>query len=106
MARSYFKEWRKHRHLTQDQVVNRLAAFEDPKLPQTAASLSRIETGKQIYTERILEALAEVYQCDAHELLGRNPLKEGQVIQLPAFLSESQVRQINVIVEALIKEAG
>lgn len=105
MAASYLKQWRKHRHLTQDQVVGRLEAFDDPLLPQTAASLSRIENGKQIYTQRTLEALADIYSCEAHELLGRNPEKAGEVIDMLARLSESQMRQITVILEALVKDA-
>ena len=106
MAQTYFKQWRKHRNLTQEDVLNRLAVFEDDKLPQTGASLSRIENGKQIYTQRTLEALAEIYQCEPHELLGRNPEKEGQVIDLLARLSESQARQVRVMIEALVRDAG
>jgi transcriptional regulator with XRE-family HTH domain len=106
MAQTYFKEWRKHRHLTQEDVINRLAAFDDPLLPQTGASLSRIENGKQIYTQRTWEALAEVYACEPHELLGRNPTKEGLVIDLLARLSESQARQVRVMIEALVRDAG
>jgi len=106
MAASYLKEWRKHRHLTQDQVIDRLVSFDDPLLPQTAASLSRIENGKQIYTQRTLEALADIYSCEPHELIGRNPTKEGQVIDMLARLSESQMRQITVILEALVRDAG
>lgn len=106
MAQTYLKEWRKHRNLTQEAVLNRLAVFEDDKLPQTGASLSRIENGKQIYTQRTLEALAEIYQCEPHDLLGRNPAKEGQVIDLLARLSESQARQVRVMIEALVRDAG
>ena len=43
MAGPYFKEWRKFRQLTQEQVLGRLNALDDPELPGTAASLSRIE---------------------------------------------------------------
>lgn len=106
MAASYLKEWRKHRHLTQDQVVDRLAALDDPMLPATAASLSRVENGKQIYTQRLLEALADIYVCEPHELLGHNPFKEGQVIDLLARLSDSQARQVRVMIEALVADAG
>lgn len=57
MAGPYFKEWRKHRGYTQDQVVDRLAELDDPNLPATGASLSRLENGKQPYSQRIVEAL-------------------------------------------------
>lgn len=106
MAHPYLKHWRKHRHYTQDQVVDRLAAFDDPNLPQTTASLSRIENGKQPYSQRIIEALAEIYQCEPHELIGRNPEVAGDVIDMLFKLSESQRRQIHVIIEAISREAG
>lgn len=83
MARHpYLKEWRKYRHLTQEQVVDRLAALDDPMIPQTAASLSRLENGKQPYTQRSLEALADIYQCAPGDLLERNPEKAGEVVDL------------------------
>ena len=69
----YLREWRKHRSLTQEQVIDRLIAQDNAQLPQTSASLSRLETGKQPYGERILEALAEIYQCKPWELIGRTP---------------------------------
>lgn len=106
MASSYFKQWRKFRHFTQDQVVDRLAAFDDPQLPQTAASLSRIENGKQPYSQRIIEALADIYQCEPHELIGRNPEVAGEVIDLLGRLDEAQRRQVKVIIEAIANEAG
>lgn len=106
MAGPYLKEWRKHRHLTQDQVVDRLAAFEDPLMPQTSASLSRLENGKQPYGQRILEALADIYQCEPDHLIGRDPTKEGEVIDLWARLTEQQRRQARAVIEALQSEAG
>lgn len=106
MTETYLKEWRKHRALTQDQVVDRLAAFDDPLLPATAASLSRLENGKQPYGQRILEALADIYNCEPDHLIGRNPSKEGEVIDLWSRLTESQRRQATVVIEALGKESA
>lgn len=104
MARTYLREWRTHRGLTQEQVLDRLAVFEDDKIPRTAASLSRIERGEQIYTQRILEALADVYKVEEPGwLLSRNPLKEGEVIDLWAKLTERDREQARVIIEALSK---
>lgn len=104
MAGPYFKAWRKHRHLTQEQVVDRLAAMDDPLIPQTSASLSRLENGKQTYTQRILEALAEVYQCEPDHLLGRDPSKEGELIDLMALLDERQRRQALAVIDAIRRE--
>jgi len=106
MARHYLKQWRKHRELTQDQVVDRLEMFDDPLLPGTAASLSRLENGKQPYGERILEALAEIYQCEPDHLIGRDPTKAGEVIDLWGRLTAQQRRQAMAVIEALRTEAG
>lgn len=106
MAGPYFKQWRKHRHLTQEQVIERLASLDDPLIPQTAASLSRVENGKQPYTQRIVEALADVYQCEPDHIIGRDPTKEGEVIDLWARLDEQQRRQARAVIEALQKDTG
>lgn len=101
MAKHYLKEWRKHRDLTQEQVVDRLALLDDPMLPTTAASLSRLENGKQPYGERILEALAEIYQCEPDHLIGRDPSKAGEVIDLWGRLTLQQQAQARAVIEAL-----
>lgn len=106
MAGPYFKQWRKHRGLTQEQVIDRLAAMDDPLIPQTTASLSRLENGKQPYTQRSLEALAEVYQCEPDQLLGRDPTKEGEVIDLVAQLTERQRRQALAVIDAIRRESA
>lgn len=106
MAGPYLKEWRKHRHLTQEQVVNRLAAFDDPLLPQTTASLSRLENGKQPYGQRILEALAEIYDCDADHLIGRNPKMEGEVLDFFRGMPMEERKRALAVLEALRASAG
>lgn len=106
MAGPYLKEWRKHRHLTQDQVVDRLVSMDDPHLPQTAASLSRLENGKQPYGQRILEALADIYQCEPDHLIGRDPSKAGEIIDLWQRMTLEQRNRASAVIEALNKEAG
>lgn len=99
--RTYLKEWRKYRHLTQDQVIDRLVIHEDDLLPKTAASLSRIENGKQPYSQRILEALSDIYSCEPWELLGRNPQKESKVVDMVARLDAVRQKQIEAFIIAL-----
>jgi transcriptional regulator with XRE-family HTH domain len=83
--------------------MDRIAAFDDPKLPRTEVSLSRVETGQQIYTERLLMALAEVYQVEPWELLTRNPFKDGQIFDLLPRLNEKQMERATALIEALLK---
>lgn len=102
-GRIYLREWRKKRGLTQEQVVHRLELLEDPAMPKTAASLSRLENGKQPYSQRVLEALAFIYDCEAWELIGRHPDKDGRVIDLVAIMDERQRAQAITILEAILR---
>lgn len=63
--RTFFKEWRVYRGLSQEQVADRLET--------SVASISRIESGTQPYTQDVLEALAEALGTDPASLLMRNP---------------------------------
>lgn len=101
---TYLREWRKYRGMTQDQVVDRLAVLEDPNIPSTAASLSRLENGKQPYGQRVLEALAAIYDCEPDELLGHDPFKEGRVIDFVRHLDERKQAQALAILRALSEE--
>ena len=98
---TYLKQWRRHLHLTQAQVADRLSHLDDPKLPTTAASLSRIETGRQPYSQRILEALAELYAVSPADLLGRDPTKDGRIYDLVARMNPVQRAQAGQVLEAL-----
>lgn len=98
--KTFLREWRAYRGLTQDQVVDRLAILDDPHVPTTAASLSRLENGKQPYSQRSLEALAQVYECDPDELLGRDPFKEGRVIDFMKHLDSAHQAQALAILAA------
>lgn len=63
--RTFFKEWRLHRGLSQEQLADRLET--------SVASISRIESGSQPYTQDVLEALADALMTDPASLLMRNP---------------------------------
>jgi transcriptional regulator with XRE-family HTH domain len=75
---SYLKEWRKFRGLTQREVVARLVAREVNDTPATEASLSRLETGRQPYSQPIMEALSEIYGISVGQLIDINPLEPTQ----------------------------
>lgn len=104
--RIYLKEWRKAAHKTQAQVVAALEAMEDPNLPTTEASLSRLENGKQPYSERVLLALADIYGCEPWELIGRNPKKEGLVIDMVRHLNEREQEKVRAYIEGMRASGG
>jgi transcriptional regulator with XRE-family HTH domain len=81
----FFRQWRKFRNLSLEQVTERikeLAAARYPtesekkafrRIGATHGNLSRIERGLVPYNELLLELLAETYQTDKASLLMRNP---------------------------------
>jgi transcriptional regulator with XRE-family HTH domain len=95
------RPWREYRRLTQEQVVARLEIHEDPKLPTSRAQLSKMENGKSPYSQRLLEALAEIYDCDAWELLARNPFKEGEVVYLSTRLTDADKERAKAYIDGL-----
>lgn len=64
-SRTFFREWREHRSLTQQDAAERLEI--DP------ATLSRLENGKSPYNQDTLERMALSYGCDPEDLLAINP---------------------------------
>lgn len=104
--KTYLREWRRFRGLTQDQVVDRLAVLDDPHIPTTAASLSRLENGKQPYSQRSLEALAQVYECEPDQLLGHDPFKEGDVIDFVRHLDSALQAQALAVLKALTQSVA
>lgn len=80
--RHYVREWRKFRGLTQEQLADRLDV--------ATSTISQLETGKQGYSQAILEALAEALACQPADLLRRDPNKEGEVVDLFDGLSDDR----------------
>lgn len=63
--RTFIAQWRKYRGLSQEALAERLET--------TKASISRIETGLQPYSQDFLEAVAYQLQCEPVDLLIRDP---------------------------------
>lgn len=66
--RIYFKEWRKYRGLTQQQVADALGS--------SSGYVSDLENQKRRYNQDHLEALAELFGCATADLLAVNPLED------------------------------
>lgn len=77
LRKTYFKEWREHRGLTQDQVADRIGT--------TKTRVSNKENRKEPYDQFYLEALAQALNTDPASLLMRNPNDD----QAPWSLLES-----------------
>lgn len=66
-------------------------------------SLGRIETGKQPYSQPILEAAAKALGVSVAMLLEGDPEKDGEIIELVHRLSPEKRRQAKAILEAFSK---
>lgn len=75
----FFRAWRKHRRLTQEQVAERVGL--------AVSSISQIESGKQGFTERTLASFAAALDVTAGDLLSRDPRTAGDP-EFPAWASE------------------
>ena len=87
--------------MTQAAVVAQLE-YMGGDLPKTAASLSRLENGKQPYSQPVLEALGEIYQTEPSHLIDRNPKMEGEVIDFLSRLDAQAQQQVLAIAKAVI----
>lgn len=95
--RHFIKEWRKHRGLTMDRLADRLDISK--------ATLSRIESGRQPYTQDTLEALADALSCEPADLIMRDPTAAGAIWSLWDRATPAQRQQIESVVRALVEAA-
>jgi transcriptional regulator with XRE-family HTH domain len=65
LSRTFLKEWRDYRGLTQEQAAERLNV--------SRTLLSKIENAKSPYSQGFMEAAAEAYRCEVADLIMRDP---------------------------------
>jgi transcriptional regulator with XRE-family HTH domain len=111
---NYVKDWRRHKGLSQKELVARLIELagegtpDDPELriPTTEASLSRIENAKQNFNMATLQALAKALDVDEPGwLLDRKPGPGAQVIYLWDHLSIGDQEKARAVLEAMFGTA-
>jgi transcriptional regulator with XRE-family HTH domain len=101
MARkpTYIRAWREEKGFTLDQMVGRLAELG---VDTTAASLSRIERGKQPYSQDIIEAIAEALSVTMSHLTERNPkLPPAKIISILDHLNIQEVQRAEDVLRAM-----
>lgn len=94
--RTFLRQWREFRNLTLEQASSRF--------DMSPAQLSRIETGKQPYTQDFLELAAEAYMVpDVASLLMRDPSDPEAIWSIWDQARPAERRQIIALVMALLK---
>lgn len=90
---TFIKDWRKHRHLTQEQLGERLGLAQ--------ATVARIERGEINYTQPVLEALADALNCDPWVLIWRPPGAQDKLRDVLAELDPDTQKRALTVIQAL-----
>lgn len=97
-ATHFIREWRKHRHLTQEQLAERIDV--------TSGTISQLENGLINYTQPTLEALAYALSCSPGDLLSTDPSKDGEVVDLLRLIREKDLATVRAILNGLPSRTG
>lgn len=99
-GKTFIKEWREFRGLSLRRLADRME-INGPNDTISHASLGRIENGDQPYSQPILEALALALSCSVTDLLGVDPTKEGDVVDLVRLINDKNRDQAIRVLRAL-----
>lgn len=98
LRRTFIREWRKHRGLTQEQLGDRLDL--------TSSHISMIEAGQRPYTQETLESIAEALQTDPASLLTRNPMDPEGIWSIWDHAKEGERTMIVNIAKQVVGKTG
>lgn len=104
-AKTFIREWREFRGLSLRRLAARLE-LDGPDDTFSHASIGRIETGKQPYTQPILEALASALNVSVTDLLSVDPNKDGEVVDLMRLLNDRNREAALKVLRALTGTDG
>lgn len=99
---TFLRAWREHRGMNQERFVEALDELTGYTL--SISQLSRIETGKQEWSQDFLEAAATILQCDIPDLLRIDPKATNRRYSILDGLTERQIKRVARIVEAVREE--
>lgn len=91
----FIKQWREYRGLTQEQLAERLNSSK--------ASISRIETGDQPYTQDFLEACADALLTDPASLIMRDPSREDFIWTVWDQAKPGERKKIEAAVRGVVR---
>lgn len=94
----YLREWRKHNHLTQEQLASRIGI--------DATTLGRIENGILPYNQDLIEIAAEALGCEPADILMRNPslpASPWSILDSLKKAAPNKQAEIQAVVETMLK---
>ena len=93
--KTYIRAWRKHRGLTLESLAERIGV--------TAGNLSQLERGDVKYTQPMLEALADMLNCNPADLIMRDPSQTDAIWSIWDRAKQSQREQIVELAQVVLK---
>jgi transcriptional regulator with XRE-family HTH domain len=96
---NYFRAWRLHKRMTLKEVADAMETFP--------SAVSKYELGDIPYSQRVLELLAEIYNCRPSDLLAGPPVEAEKPIhdlkELPQETQDQILELLNAAASRLIK---
>jgi transcriptional regulator with XRE-family HTH domain len=93
----YIRAWREAAGYSLEYVASRV--------PMDKGNLSKVERGLLPYNQEMIERLSDVLNVEPWALIGRDPTKDGKVIDMVARLNQAELAQAERILEALFQRA-
>lgn len=84
-------QWRESQGLTQQQVADYLT---ERGMPLDRVSVGRIESGDQMPSAEVLEAMAELYNTDVDSMLNMTPEEAADVMAFKALKPNERRRAL------------
>lgn len=101
MTKHYIKHWRKYRDITQGQLADRMEDKPGERL-MSHVTVSFIENGKQSPTLEQLGAFAEALDVSVNDLIGTDPTKDGEVVDLLKLIDDANRDRVIAILKAAV----
>lgn len=99
---TYIRAWREKKGFTLDQMVGRLDAIG---MQTTGATLSRIERGKQPYSQDIIEGIAAALNVTVAQLVEDNPdIPSAPVADFIRHLTDKEAAQAEAVLRAMFEK--
>lgn len=89
----YIRAWRELKGYSLEYVAH--------NVPMDKGNLSKVERGLLPYNQEMLERLADILGTSGANLIGRDPKKEGRVIDIVQRLNQSQLEQAERVLSAM-----
>jgi len=95
-GKTFVKEWREHRGLTQDRLAERIGV--------TGGAISQLETRQTGYTQGMLEALADALNCHVADLLTYSPQAVKDLRGIWSAIPEEDREQALRVLKSFVKD--